>query len=599
MQVVATPAAKGGERDVGGSHKRSKGNGLHACGGGAALVNANLASAVGGGMGAFVAGAAMAGAALGLLMAQQGSGRAGGGILGLDLLGSPAALAGAAEAAVAGQGQAQGSAKSAVGRGGHGSDAGSDGGDSSSSEEDVQEHASAADNLGGGKGQLTGVKKDGGTSGGGGGGRRGRGRGKRGKKNGKVQGGGGKEIASTSPPAPVGGGDGAAGKKGSAGDSSDSTTSSSDSSDSEEEIPLPKKKEVASAGGGTGGRALQTEGSKTATSGGVDVGEVTLEVDREGTENAGDAGAGARDASVKRRRRRRRSRRKSGGDDEGMAKGLAGSGNRGNGSIKKKPAGLDLTSAADKGDGASAGIPGEGGRNVLGEQGVSKVTENREKKARKEVGGENGRWTGRAGPASFQGAGRVAKESVSKGAKRLVFDDDGNQIEAAPGDTDARLKIGEWSAPASHKKAAFQKQQKEQKHALASASATGRRTRGGGAAGGKVSEGHTQVSRSASLKGSASLNGSASACLEAGTGEATEDDVWERYGVLDGWPVVGDELAFKVVELQGWVPNVSAYKRGIVVAWSAVSQEISIQVTFAPSADKVGPTFAARHPRVE
>ena len=105
MQVVATPAAKGGERDVGGSHKRSKGNGLHACGGGAALVNTNLASAVGGGMGAFVAGAAMAGAALGLLMAQQGSGRAGGGILGLDLLGSPAALAGAAEAAVAGQGQ--------------------------------------------------------------------------------------------------------------------------------------------------------------------------------------------------------------------------------------------------------------------------------------------------------------------------------------------------------------------------------------------------------------------------------------------------------------------------------------------------------------
>ena len=141
MQVVATPAAQGGERGVGGSHKRNKGNGLHACGGGAALVNTNLASAVGGGMGAFVAGAAMAGAALGLLMAQQGSGRAGGGILGLDLLGSPAALAG--------QGQAQGSAESAVGRGGHGSDAGSDGDGSSSSEEDVQDHASAADNLGG------------------------------------------------------------------------------------------------------------------------------------------------------------------------------------------------------------------------------------------------------------------------------------------------------------------------------------------------------------------------------------------------------------------------------------------------------------------
>ena len=40
------------------------------------------------------------------------------------------------------------------------------------------------------------------------------------------------------------------------------------------------------------------------------------------------------------------------------------------------------------------------------------------------------------------------------GAKRLVFDDEGNVTVADTQETDAALRIGEWSAPASHKKVA-------------------------------------------------------------------------------------------------------------------------------------------------
>jgi len=172
-------------------------------------------------------------------------------------------------------------------------------------------------------------------------------------------------------------------------------------------------------------------------------------------------------------------------------------------------------------------------------------------------------------------------------ARRLVFDEEGNMSAAAETSIGA-IRIGEWSAPASHKKNAFMKQQKEQKAALATLDKE-KSNRANESRSARQPSNNTREQDNDKDKDKDKDRGKGNGCNSHYISEN-----YEQYKFLQTRPAVGDEILFKIVELQGWVPNLSDYKQAIVKGWSSDKQFVKLQIIFAPEVSKIVPKF--RHP---